>query len=96
MLTNAILRVLRRGVLNAKNVHFSSLVKLEKINLDTNGCFGVIAIQSPKNRNALNKSLVTEFNAALTDLENDTDIRILIIRSLVAGIFSAGKCGLEK
>jgi methylglutaconyl-CoA hydratase len=44
----------------------------------------------PKARNALSKSLVNHFMESIDLLSNDKNVRVVIIRSLVPGIFCAG------
>lgn len=49
---------------------------------------GVIALNRPKQKNALSKGLVDNFQKIIKHLNNET--RVLIIQSLVPGVFCAG------
>lgn len=51
----------------------------------------VVAFNSPKNKNALSATLVRELNAVLDDVYYDSDLRVVILRSLVEGVFCAGQ-----
>lgn len=53
----------------------------------------VLALNSPKNRNALSKQMLHEINETLDQVYSDSSIRALVIRSLVSGVFCAGKDG---
>ena len=44
----------------------------------------------PKGANSLSKSMVASFSNYIEELSNDSALRVLIIRSLVPGIFCAG------
>ena len=63
--------------------------KFKFLNLSNDGHIYTIQINNPKALNALNSSILHEFNRALTVVENDKNIRVLIItgvdKSFVAG-----------
>ena len=63
--------------------------KFKFLNLSNDGHICTIQINNPKALNALNSSILHEFNRALTVVENDKNIRVLIItgvdKSFVAG-----------
>lgn len=73
-----------------KKQNFSNLISFDKIS-DQNGYTGTLGLNSPKNRNALSARMVQEINHLLDNIQNDQDIRSLIVRSRVAGVFCAGK-----
>lgn len=50
----------------------------------------VLGLNRPKARNALGKTIVTELTAVLENLKHLEDARVVILRSLVPGIFCAG------
>lgn len=58
---------------------------------DDNQGIAVIGLNSHNNRNALSKQMLHEFNETLDRVYHDSNIRTLVIRSLVAGVFCAGK-----
>lgn len=95
--------MLRRSVLKVFNVlsnqnkrGFStvfqecSTVLYEKHKGENSG-IAVIAFNSPKNKNALSATLVRELNGILDDIYYDSELRVVILRSLVEGVFCAGK-----
>lgn len=61
-----------------------------------NSGIAVIGLESPKNKNALSASLVRELNTILDDIYYDSDLRVVILRSLVQGVFCAGATFLTK
>lgn len=50
----------------------------------------VVALNSPQNKNGLSKILVSEINEILDEIELNDSVRVLLVRSLVPGIFCAG------
>lgn len=50
----------------------------------------IIGLNKPETRNAFNRSLVKNLSDALDVLAHDRNVRVIIIRSLVDGIFCAG------
>lgn len=66
-----------------------SNVQYEKQTGSSSG-IAVISLKSPKNKNALSASLVRELNTILDDIYYDSDLRVVILRSLVQGVFCAG------
>lgn len=65
-------------------------VKYEKLKLENSG-IAVIALDNPKNKNALSATLVREVNTILDDIYYDSNIRVVVLRSLISGVFCAGK-----
>ncbi|KAJ2812240.1 hypothetical protein H4S07_001536 [Coemansia furcata] len=49
-----------------------------------------LSLQRPKAKNALSRSLVSEFRQALEEIRNDREARVVILRSTVPGVFCAG------
>ncbi|KXS21511.1 ClpP/crotonase [Gonapodya prolifera JEL478] len=50
----------------------------------------VISLNRPSVRNAFSRKLLGEFSNAIDDVRADSDARVVILRSLVPGVFSAG------
>ncbi|RWS16510.1 methylglutaconyl-CoA hydratase-like protein [Dinothrombium tinctorium] len=50
----------------------------------------VLALNEPRTKNALSKKLVSSFLDCLNHLRDDKNVRVLIVRSLVPGVFCAG------
>lgn len=50
----------------------------------------VLGLNRPAASNAFNKSLVAQLNEAVSSIEEDSKLRVLIIRSLVPKVFCAG------
>lgn len=50
----------------------------------------MISLNRPKGANSLSRSLVESLENSLTTLSQDNSVRVLILRSLVRGIFCAG------
>lgn len=65
-------------------------VSYEKLQNNDEG-IAVLGLNSPKNRNALSKQMLYEFNETLDQVNRDSSIRTLVIRSLVSGVFCAGR-----
>lgn len=66
-----------------------STVRYEKQKAENSG-IAVVAFDSSKNKNALSATLVRELNTILDDIYYDSDLRVVILRSLVEGVFCAG------
>ncbi|KAJ1987367.1 hypothetical protein EDC05_005867 [Coemansia umbellata] len=49
-----------------------------------------LELNRPKAKNALSRSLVAEFRKVLSEIRNDHDVRVVVIRSTVPGVFCAG------
>ncbi|KAJ2900540.1 hypothetical protein IWW38_000415 [Coemansia aciculifera] len=49
-----------------------------------------LSLHRPKAKNALSRSLVSEFRKALEEIRNDREARVIILRSTVPGVFCAG------
>ncbi|KAJ1736530.1 hypothetical protein H4S06_000455 [Coemansia sp. BCRC 34490] len=67
-------------------------VKEVKVVRHTGADAGIItlALDRPKAKNALSRSLVTEFRSALDEIRSDQHARVVIVQSLVPGVFCAG------
>ncbi|PNF37949.1 Methylglutaconyl-CoA hydratase, mitochondrial [Cryptotermes secundus] len=50
----------------------------------------VLELNRPQAKNALNRTLATDFSSAIDAVKYDKTVRVLIIRSMVPGIFCAG------
>ena len=55
------------------------------------GRVGVIKLNRPKERNALNARLVADIVNALHELDDDPQVHVIVIMSNVPGVFSAGR-----
>lgn len=64
-------------------------LKLSYLTGDKQG-IAVIELNREKGKNSLNKSLVTKFHKSVDILQHDRSVRVVIIRSLVKGVFCAG------
>ncbi|CRK95748.1 CLUMA_CG009205, isoform A [Clunio marinus] len=64
-------------------------LKLSYLTGDRQG-IAVIELNRENGKNSLNKSLVSKFNNSVDVLGHDKNVRVVIIRSLVKGIFCAG------
>ncbi|KAJ2070632.1 hypothetical protein GGH13_003892 [Coemansia sp. S155-1] len=49
-----------------------------------------LSLNRPKAKNALSRSLVSDFRKALEEIRNDREARVVILRSTVPGVFCAG------
>ncbi|KAJ2884944.1 hypothetical protein H4R27_001725 [Coemansia aciculifera] len=49
-----------------------------------------LSLHRPKAKNALSRSLVSDFRKALEEIRNDREARVVILRSTVPGVFCAG------
>lgn len=52
----------------------------------------VMAMNRPKQKNAFSMNLVQEISDVVENVAADNSVRTLVIRSLIPGIFCAGKC----
>lgn len=50
----------------------------------------VLELNRPEAKNALNRNLTTDFFSAIDAVKYDKNVRVLIVRSMVPGIFCAG------
>lgn len=50
----------------------------------------VLELNRPQAKNALNRTLTTYFSSAIDAVKYDKNVRVLIVRSMVPGIFCAG------
>ncbi|KAK4315123.1 hypothetical protein Pmani_013636 [Petrolisthes manimaculis] len=58
----------------------------------TGDCEGitVFGINRPAAKNAISKNLLKEFKEAIDDVQHDRNVRVVLLRSLVPGVFCAG------
>ncbi|XP_044253703.1 methylglutaconyl-CoA hydratase, mitochondrial-like [Tribolium madens] len=81
-----------------KNVFYSQIRKLSEVTNDltyaqlqgSDTGITVFGFNRPKQKNALSANLVTELQKSLHKITFDTSARVLIVRSLVPGVFCAG------
>ena len=52
---------------------------------------GIIKLNRPRQRNALNAQLATDILNTLHELEDDTQIRVIVMMSAVSGVFCSGR-----
>ncbi|XP_057341702.1 methylglutaconyl-CoA hydratase, mitochondrial [Microplitis mediator] len=64
-------------------------VRISYLDGKDNG-IAVLGLERPEARNAFSKNLVSQLTEAVDAIRNDEKVRVLIIRSLVPKIFSAG------
>lgn len=69
--------------------HTQELVVVEHLKNDDKGIV-VIGLDRPGSKNALNKHLADQLYNIFKQLYTDNDVRVVIFRSLVKGIFCAG------
>lgn len=67
----------------------SEELKLSYLTGDKQG-IAVIELNREKGKNSLNKSLLSKFQKSVEILQHDRTCRVVIIRSLVKGVFCAG------
>jgi len=67
----------------------SATVGLEYLEGDLDGV-AVVAFNRPKARNAVSRQMLSEINDAVNHLMFDKNLRVVIFRSLVPGVFCAG------
>lgn len=72
----------------SQNVNKDIVLEKQR-NTDTG--IAVIGLNRPKQRNAFSRNLITELENSLENIRNDSEVRVVIIRSLTPGIFCAGK-----
>lgn len=65
-------------------------MQLSYLTEDKHQGIAIIGLNKPETRNAFNRSMVQHFNTALDYLAHDKNVRVVIIRSLIPGIFCAG------
>lgn len=64
-------------------------VVVEKLSGECKG-ITVFGLSRPAAKNAISKNLLTEFKEAIDDVRHDTSVRVVLVRSLVPGVFCAG------
>lgn len=61
----------------------------ETITLERRDCVGILTLNRPARRNAINSAMLEELRVALDEIENDTTVRALVVTG-AAGTFSSG------
>lgn len=92
MMRCASLRLIRGAWLTTINRSFSataSEVSVEKLLGDYEG-ITVFGFNRPAAKNAISKNLLKEFEAAIANVRHDRSVRVVLLRSLVPGVFCAG------
>jgi methylglutaconyl-CoA hydratase len=64
-------------------------VRIERLSADDAGLV-LLGLDRPAAKNALGRQLMAEFRQALVDLRSDPDVRVVVLHSLVPGVFCAG------
>jgi len=81
---------LRRTFAVASATSSSDELILEYIEKPSQGKIAVMGINRPQAKNSFSKSLVLKFEESVEKVRFDKDVRVVIVRSLVPGIFCAG------
>ena len=94
MLCSASVRLLQRAWLTPtiKTRFYSSSntdVIVEKLGGDCEG-ITVFGFSRPAAKNAISKNLLKEFESAIASVRHDRSVRVVLVRSLVPGVFCAG------
>lgn len=91
--------VLRRNFLSKINIKRYFSIREEDLIYENlkgeNKGVVVLGLNRAKQKNAFSTGLVRQLNSALENVSNDSDIRVLVIRSMVPGIFCAGETLLQ-
>jgi len=64
-------------------------IRLERLEGDDAGIV-LLGLDRPAAKNALGRQLLAEFRQALADLRSDPAVRVVVVHSLVPGVFCAG------
>jgi methylglutaconyl-CoA hydratase len=64
-------------------------LRLERLEGDDAGII-LLGLDRPAAKNALGRQLMDEFRRALADLRSDPAVRVVVVHSLVSGVFCAG------
>jgi methylglutaconyl-CoA hydratase len=64
-------------------------LKIERLSGDDTGIV-LLGLARPAARNALGRQLLTEFRQAMAGLQTDSGVRVVLVHSLVPGVFCAG------
>ncbi|KAJ1662307.1 hypothetical protein IW140_005987 [Coemansia sp. RSA 1813] len=105
MFTSRISHITLRTTLNVLKSNRSSLIKsLSRFvstdssakevdvvhHLGADAGIVTLALNRPKAKNALSRSLVSQFRSALDEIRSDPQARVVVVRSSVPGVFCAG------
>lgn len=71
-------------------VVFARFLQLSYLTEDKHQGIAIIGLNKPETRNAFNRSLVKHMAEAFEVLRHDRNVRVIIIRSLIPGIFCSG------
>lgn len=69
--------------------HTQELVNVERLSNSDKGIV-VLSLNRPGSKNAINSHMVDQLTSNFKRLYNDKDVRVVVFRSLVKGIFCAG------
>ncbi|MDE3032175.1 MAG: enoyl-CoA hydratase/isomerase family protein, partial [Acidobacteriota bacterium] len=64
-------------------------IRLERLNGSDEGIV-LLGLDRPEAKNALGRRLMDEFRQALAELRFDPSVRVVVVHSLVPGVFCAG------
>lgn len=74
---------------NFSDVAGQSEVNVEKLTGDRAG-IGFLTMNRPQGKNSFSRKFLSEFEACLQSLMQERSMRVLILRSVVPGVFCAG------
>ncbi|KAK7071919.1 hypothetical protein SK128_021439 [Halocaridina rubra] len=92
MMRLASVRMFRGSLVNSVNRLYStstSDVAVERLQGEYEG-IAVFGFQRPAAKNAISKNLLKEFEEAIASVRHDRSVRVVLLRSLVPGVFCAG------
>jgi len=69
--------------------HAQELVNVERLTNNDKG-IAIIGLNRPWSKNAINKHMVDQLSNVFKQMYKDNDVRVIIFRSLVKGVFCAG------
>lgn len=69
--------------------HTQELVKVERLTNNDKG-IAIIGLNRPWSKNAINKHMVDQLSDVFKQMYNDNDVRVIVFRSHVKGVFCAG------
>lgn len=69
--------------------HAQELVNVQRLTSNDKG-ITIIGLNRPWSKNAINKHMIDQLSTTFKQLYNDNNVRVVIFRSLVKGIFCAG------
>lgn len=87
--TFGVLRRTRLAILNRGICSNSPDIVVEKLVGDCEGVI-VFGLNRPAAKNSISKNLLKEFTEAIENVQHDKSVRVVVLRSLVPGVFCAG------